>query len=57
MTRFSDWEIFEDKEISMACQSLKVVASSGQIVNLVQEKNMKQIIQVYMNEDIHVKFR
>ena len=48
MTRFTDWEIFEDKEILMACQSLKVVANSGQIVNLVQEKNMKQIIQVYV---------
>lgn len=35
MTRFVDWEIFEDKEIYMACQSLKVVANSGQIVNLV----------------------
>ena len=29
MTRFVDWEIFEDKEIVMACQSLKVVANSG----------------------------
>ena len=29
MTRFQDWEIFEDKEIFMACQSLKVVANSG----------------------------
>lgn len=57
MTRFSDWEIFDDKEIFMACQSLKVAANSGQIVNLVQEKNMKQIIQVYVQQDIHVKFR
>ena len=57
MTRFQDWEIFEDKDIVMACQSLKVVANSGQIVNLVQEKNMKRIIQVYTSEDMHIKFR
>ena len=29
MSRFQDWEMFEDKEIVMACQSLKVVANSG----------------------------
>ena len=29
MSRFTDWEIFDDKEIIMACQSLKVVANSG----------------------------
>ena len=29
MSRFQDWEIFEEKEILMACQSLKVVANSG----------------------------
>ena len=57
MTRLQDWEIFEDKEIAMACQSLKVVANSGQIVNLVQEKNMKRVISVYESEDIHVKYR
>ena len=35
MSRFTDWEIFDEKEVIMACQSLKVVANSGQIVNLV----------------------
>ncbi len=35
MSRFIDWEIFDDKEVIMACQSIKVVANSGQIVNLV----------------------
>ena len=57
MSRFQDWEMFEDKEIVMACQSLKVVANSGQIVNLVQEKNMKRVIAVYESEDLHMKFR
>ena len=57
MQRFKDWEIFEDEEIIMACQSLKVVANSGQIVNLVQEKNMKRIIAVYEDEELDVKFR
>lgn len=57
MSRFIDWEIFDDKEVIMACQSIKVVANSGQIVNLVLEKNMKRIIAVYDSEDLHVKFR
>lgn len=35
MSRFLDWEIFDDKELIMACQSLKVIANSAQIVNLV----------------------
>jgi len=29
MHRFHDWEIFDDKEILMACASLKVIANSG----------------------------
>ena len=29
MSRFQDWEIFEEKDLMMACQSLKVVANSG----------------------------
>lgn len=49
LTRFIDWEIFEEKEIYMACQSLKVVANSGQIVNLVEDKNMKQILRIYIH--------
>lgn len=57
MSRFTDWEIFDDKEIIMACQSLKVVANSGQIVNLVLEKNMKRVITVYDSDELHVKFR
>ena len=40
----------------MACSSLKVIANSGQIVNLVQEKNMKRVIQIYESKDMHVKF-
>ena len=57
MSRFLDWEIFDDKEIVMACQSLKVVANSGQIVNLVQEKNMLKVIMVYEDAQLPAKFR
>lgn len=57
MTRFVDWEIFDDSEVAMACSSLKVMANSGQIVNLVQEKNMKRIIMVYDSIDLHSRFR
>ena len=29
MSRFQDWEMFEERDIVMACQSLKVIANSG----------------------------
>ena len=57
ITRFTDWEIFEEKEIAMACDSLKAVAHSGQLINLIPEKNMKRIIQAYVSEDLHAKYR
>lgn len=57
MSRFNDSEIFEEKEILMACQSLKVVANSGQIVSLVHEKNMIKILKAYESEELHVKYR
>ena len=41
----------------MACESLKVVANSGQLINLIPEKNMKRIIQAYVSEDLHAKYR
>ena len=40
INRFTDWELYEDDEIQMACQALKVMANSGQLINLSVEKNM-----------------
>lgn len=41
----------------LACHSLKVMSNSGQIVNLVQEKNMRRVIQIYASPDQMVKTR
>ena len=46
-TRFVHWELFDDEDIHMAGLSLKVMANSGQIVNLVNDKNMKRLVKVY----------
>ena len=43
-TRFVHWELFDDEDIHMAGLALKVMANSGQIVNLVVEKNIKKLI-------------
>lgn len=29
LMRFQQWELFDDEEVSMACQSIKTLASSG----------------------------
>ena len=51
-TRFVHWELFDDEETHMAGLSLKVMANSGQIVNLVIEKNMKRLIKVYDDNEM-----
>ena len=51
-TRFANWELFDDEDIHIASLSLKVMANSGQIVNLVQEKNLKRLIKVYDDNEM-----
>lgn len=41
----------------MAGQSLKIIANSGQIINLVHEKQMSRLTAVFFNEEIEVKTR
>lgn len=41
----------------MAGQCLKIIANSGQIINLVQEKQMSRLTAVFKNEEIEVKTR
>lgn len=43
-TRLQNWELFEDEEILNAGQSLKIMANSGMIVNLVQDKNFLKLL-------------
>ena len=51
-TRFVHWELFDDEETHMAGLSLKVMANSGQIVNLVMDKYMKRLIKVYDDNEM-----
>mmetsp|Transcript_25682 Transcript_25682/g.24964 ORF Transcript_25682/g.24964 Transcript_25682/m.24964 type:complete len:135 (+) Transcript_25682:501-905(+) len=52
MARFEQWEIFDDDEIQLSCESLKVIASSGQVVSLIKEKNFVRLLNVYDNLDV-----
>lgn len=44
--------MYEDEEIAQAGKSLKVMANSGQIVNLVLEKHLKRIFEVYKSDEV-----
>lgn len=37
VSRMQQWMLFDDEEINMAGNSLKLMANSGQLVNLVSE--------------------
>ncbi len=41
----------------MAGQALKMIANSGQILNLVQEKKMNRIISYFSNDDMVIRTR
>lgn len=49
LARLEQWDLFDDFEVSMACNSLKVLANSGQVVSLILEKNMMKLLQIYDN--------
>ena len=56
-TRFAHWELFDDEDIHMAGLSLKVMANSGQIVNLVIDKNIKRLIKIYDDNEMVITTR
>jgi hypothetical protein len=35
LMRFQQWELFDDDEISLGCQSIKMLAGSGQVVSMI----------------------
>lgn len=57
INKFEYWILFDQEEVTMAGQSLKIMANSGQIINLCHEKQMSRLTQVFMNEEIEVKAR
>ena len=51
LMRFQQWELFDDSEIALACQSLKTLASSGQVVSMIQERHLMKLIAIYDTSD------
>lgn len=52
MIRLQDWELYEDDEITQAGQALKVMANSGQLVNISVERNMKRVFAIFCKEEV-----
>lgn len=48
VARMQQWMIFDDEDINMAGNSLKLMANSGQLVNLVSEQNMTKLFNLYV---------
>jgi len=44
--------LFDDDDINMAGASLKLIANSGQLVNLVTEVNMQKMFSLYNSEEL-----
>lgn len=57
INKFQYWELFDKEEIMHAGQALKIIANSGQIVNLVQEKQMTRLTSYFSNEEMELDTR
>lgn len=49
--------LFDDDEISMAGNSLKLMANSGQLVNLVTDNNIQKLFALYTNKELVTEAR
>lgn len=57
VSRLQQWILFDDDEINMAGNSLKLMANSGQLVNLVNEHNMSKLFNLYVQEELITQAR
>jgi len=57
LMRFQQWELFDDDEISLGCQSIKTLASSGQVVSMIQERHLMKLIVIYDTPDMPIDVR
>lgn len=57
ISRMQHWNLMEDDDITMAGQSLRMIANSGQLVNLVQDVNISKIFNLYDQEEMHTMCR
>lgn len=49
--------LFDDDEINMAGASLKLIANSGQLVNLVTDANIQRLFNLYNQEEMVTEAR
>lgn len=57
LMRFQQWELFDDSEVNLACQSIKTLAGSGQVVSMIQERHLMKLIAIYDTSDIPFDIR
>lgn len=55
--RFQQWELFDDYEVNLACQSIKTLAGSGQVVSMIQERHLMKLIAIYDTSDMPFDIR
>jgi hypothetical protein len=46
-SRFKNWELFDDEELKMAGECLKIIANSGQLINLVNKNHLSKLFLLY----------
>ena len=49
--------LFDDDDIVMAGNSLKLMANSGQLVNLVSESKMQKLFKLFKDDEVHMHAR
>ena len=52
MAQFHNWELFDDKEISLACQALRELASSNHIFHISQAKNVAKLLVFFEGHEV-----
>ena len=53
VTKLVNWELIDDADLSLAGQSLKVMAVSKQIEDLVLDKNMNKLLRIFQSPEMH----
>lgn len=52
MSQFHNWELFDDKEISLACQALRELSASNHIFHVSQSKNISKLLIFFEGKEI-----
>ena len=57
LMRFQQWELFDDREVTLATMAIKTLAGSGQVVSMIQERHLMKLIMIYDTSDMPVDVR